>query len=94
MLSLIPQLMALKDSVSAPVVRPPWNDTVLIKRLLDAGFYNFLIPFVETAEEARARRGRHALPAARRARRLGVAARQPLRLGPGLLQQVVNDQIA
>jgi 2-dehydro-3-deoxyglucarate aldolase len=51
-LSLIPQLMALKDSVSAPVVRPPWNDTVVIKRLLDAGFYNFLIPFVESAEEA------------------------------------------
>jgi 2-dehydro-3-deoxyglucarate aldolase len=53
-LSLIPQLMALKDSPSAPVVRPPWNDTVLIKRLLDAGFYNFLVPFVETAEQARA----------------------------------------
>src|SRR6476660_9186135 len=52
-LTLVPQLMALKDSVSAPVVRPPWNDTVVIKRLLDAGFHNFLIPFVESAEEAR-----------------------------------------
>jgi 2-dehydro-3-deoxyglucarate aldolase len=51
--TLIPQLMALKDSPSAPVVRPPWNDTVVIKRLLDAGFYNFLIPFVESEEEAR-----------------------------------------
>lgn len=51
--TLIPQLMALKDSPSAPVVRPPWNDAVVIKRLLDAGFYNFLIPFVETADEAR-----------------------------------------
>jgi 2-dehydro-3-deoxyglucarate aldolase len=50
--SFILQLMALKDSPSAPVVRPQWNDTVQIKRLLDAGFYNFLIPFVETAEEA------------------------------------------
>ena len=50
--TLIPQLLALKDSASAPVVRPPWNDTVVIKRLLDAGFYNFLIPFVESAEEA------------------------------------------
>jgi 2-dehydro-3-deoxyglucarate aldolase len=28
------------------------TDTVQIKRLLDAGFYNFLIPFVETPEEA------------------------------------------
>ncbi|HRI17667.1 MAG TPA: 2-dehydro-3-deoxyglucarate aldolase [Burkholderiaceae bacterium] len=53
-LSLIPQLMALKDSPSAPVVRPPWNDTVIIKRLLDAGCCNFLIPFVETAAQARA----------------------------------------
>jgi 2-dehydro-3-deoxyglucarate aldolase len=44
--------MALKDSPSAPVVRPQSNDTVQIKRLLDAGFYNFLVPFVETAEEA------------------------------------------
>ncbi len=51
--SLVPQLMALKDSASAPVVRPPWNDAVVIKRLLDAGFYNFLIPFVESADEAR-----------------------------------------
>jgi len=52
-LSLIPQLMALKDSASAPIVRPPWNDTVILKRLLDAGCYNFLIPFVESAEQAR-----------------------------------------
>ena len=51
-LSFIPQLMALKDSRSAPVVRPQWNDAVAIKRLLDAGFYNFLIPFVESAEGA------------------------------------------
>lgn len=52
-LSFIPQLMALKDSASAPVVRPQWNDTVIIKRLLDAGFYNFLIPFVESVDDAR-----------------------------------------
>ncbi|QIQ20597.1 2-dehydro-3-deoxyglucarate aldolase [Zophobihabitans entericus] len=52
-LTFAPQLMALKDSKSAPVVRPAWNDPVLIKRLLDIGFYNFLIPFVETEEEAK-----------------------------------------
>jgi 2-dehydro-3-deoxyglucarate aldolase len=45
--------MALKDSPSAPVVRPPWNEPVIIKRLLDAGFHNFLIPFVESAEQAK-----------------------------------------
>jgi 2-dehydro-3-deoxyglucarate aldolase len=51
--TFIPQLMALKDSASAPVVRPMWNDTIMIKRLLDGGFYNFLIPFVESEEEAK-----------------------------------------
>jgi len=53
-LSFIPQLMALKTSASAPVVRPSSNDRVEIKRLLDAGFHNLLIPFVETAGQARA----------------------------------------
>jgi 2-dehydro-3-deoxyglucarate aldolase len=51
-LTLIPQLMALKDSSSAPVVRPPSNDSVVIKRLLDSGFFNFLIPFVDSAADA------------------------------------------
>jgi len=51
--TFVPQLMALKDSRSAPVVRPPFNDAVVLKRLLDIGFYNFLIPFVSSAEEAR-----------------------------------------
>jgi len=44
--TFIPQLMALKGSHSAT------NEPIIIKRLLDIGFYNFLIPFVETAEEA------------------------------------------
>ncbi|MEZ7848111.1 MAG: aldolase/citrate lyase family protein, partial [Polaromonas sp.] len=51
--TFIPQLMALKDSPTAPIVRPSCNSAVEIKRLLDAGFYNFLVPFVESAEEAR-----------------------------------------
>lgn len=52
-LTLIPQLLALKDSTSAPVVRIPTNEPIVIKRLLDAGFQNFLVPFVENAEQAR-----------------------------------------
>ncbi len=51
--TMIPQLMAWKDSISAPIVRPPVNEPVIIKRLLDAGFYNFLIPMIETVEQAR-----------------------------------------
>lgn len=52
--SFISQLQALKDSASAPVVRPYWSEPVIIKRLLDIGFYNFLMPWIETAEQARA----------------------------------------
>lgn len=51
--SFIAQLQALKDSPSAPFVRPQWQDPVVIKRLLDIGFYNFLIPFIESAEQAK-----------------------------------------
>lgn len=50
--TFVPQLMALKGSSSAAVVRPPCNEPIIIKRLLDIGFYNFLIPFVESEEEA------------------------------------------
>lgn len=50
--TFVPQLMALKDSVSAPFVRPTSNNAIEIKRLLDAGFYNFLVPFVQSADEA------------------------------------------
>jgi 2-dehydro-3-deoxyglucarate aldolase len=50
--SFMLQLMALKDSPSAPFVRPQSNDPVQIKRLLDLGFYNFLVPFVESADDA------------------------------------------
>lgn len=52
-MTFVPQLMALKDSISTPVVRPASNDQVLIKRLLDIGFYNFLIPYIETVEQAK-----------------------------------------
>jgi 2-dehydro-3-deoxyglucarate aldolase len=91
-LSLIPQLMALKDSPSAPVVRPAWNDTVLLKRLLDAGFYNFLIPFVQTAEEAKAAvaatryppKGVRGVSVAQRSNRYGTV--------PGYFQGI-NDEI-
>jgi 2-dehydro-3-deoxyglucarate aldolase len=52
--SFIAQLHALKDSPSAPVVRPQWAEPVVIKRLLDIGFFNFLMPFIESADQARA----------------------------------------
>lgn len=50
--SLLAQLQALAPYDSHPVVRPPTGDTVLIKRYLDIGVQNLLIPMVETAEQA------------------------------------------
>ncbi|MGO3214858.1 MAG: 4-hydroxy-2-oxoheptanedioate aldolase [Halomonas sp.] len=50
--SLLAQLQALAPYKSHPVVRPPTGDTVLIKRYLDIGVQNLLIPMVETAEQA------------------------------------------
>jgi 4-hydroxy-2-oxoheptanedioate aldolase len=49
------QLQAMMGyPATAPVVRPPWNDMVTLKRLLDLGVQNFLIPYVQNAEEAAA----------------------------------------
>jgi len=47
------QLQALARGGASPIVRPAWNDAVMIKRLLDIGAQSLLIPFVENAEEAR-----------------------------------------
>ncbi len=50
---LLTQLQAMGRSTSAPVVRAAWNDTVLIKRILDIGVQSVLLPYVQTADEAR-----------------------------------------
>jgi 4-hydroxy-2-oxoheptanedioate aldolase len=53
-ISVLAQLQAAAAYDVAPVVRAASNDTVLIKRLLDVGAQTLLIPYVESAEEARA----------------------------------------
>ena len=50
---VLSQLQAVQTGSASPIVRPAWNDIVLIKRLLDIGAQSLLIPFVQTAEEAR-----------------------------------------
>jgi 4-hydroxy-2-oxoheptanedioate aldolase len=50
---LMTQLQAMGRSTTTPVVRAAWNDTVLIKRILDIGVQSVLLPYVQTAEEAR-----------------------------------------
>ncbi len=49
---LISQLQAMKGSSTTPIVRPVWNDMLVFKRLLDIGFHNFIVPFVQNVEEA------------------------------------------
>jgi len=52
--SLLTQLQAAAPYPCQPIVRVPWNDMVTIKRVLDIGAQSLLIPYVSTAEEARA----------------------------------------
>jgi 2-dehydro-3-deoxyglucarate aldolase/4-hydroxy-2-oxoheptanedioate aldolase len=47
-------LRAVSGTPADAVVRIAWNDQVLIKRVLDGGARSVMVPFVQTAEEARA----------------------------------------
>ncbi|EAR51243.1 putative 2,4-dihydroxyhept-2-ene-1,7-dioic acid aldolaseoxidoreductase protein [Oceanicola granulosus HTCC2516] len=47
-------MRAVAPYPGSAIVRPAWNDTVDIKRLLDAGAQTLLVPYVQNAEEARA----------------------------------------
>jgi 4-hydroxy-2-oxoheptanedioate aldolase len=51
---VLTQLQAVQTGTASAIVRPAWNDMVLIKRYLDIGAQSLLIPFVQTPEEARA----------------------------------------
>ncbi len=50
---VLAQLQACGRGTATPIVRPAWNDPVLIKRYLEIGATTLLIPFVQNAEEAR-----------------------------------------
>ncbi|MET1035447.1 MAG: aldolase/citrate lyase family protein [Arthrobacter sp.] len=52
--SVLAQLQAVRGYPVVPVVRPPVNDTVLIKQYLDLGAQTLIIPMVHTAADARA----------------------------------------
>ena len=45
-------MQAMNGSNCTPLVRPQWNDMVIIKRVLDIGAHGVLIPWVNTKEEA------------------------------------------
>lgn len=52
--TLVAQMQAMSAGHASAIVRPAWNDPVLIKRLLDIGAQTLLIPFVQNADEAKA----------------------------------------
>ncbi|AOB30854.1 4-hydroxy-2-oxo-heptane-1,7-dioate aldolase [Bordetella sp. H567] len=52
--STLAQLQSVAAYPVAPIVRPPWNDFVRIKQILDIGAQNLLIPMIQSADEAAA----------------------------------------
>ena len=52
--AVMAQLQSVQRGTATPIVRPAWNDTVLIKRILDAGAQTLLIPYVQSRAEAEA----------------------------------------
>ncbi|HYF56660.1 MAG TPA: HpcH/HpaI aldolase/citrate lyase family protein [Salinarimonas sp.] len=51
---LMPLLQAVAGTPAASVVRLPWNDPVVVKRVLDSGAQTLMVPFVQNVAEARA----------------------------------------
>ena len=50
---MIALLRTIAGTPAQAIVRPPWNDNVMVKRAMDAGATSLLFPFVQNAEEAR-----------------------------------------
>ena len=50
--NVVTQLQAASAYPTTSIVRPAWNDMVLIKRFLDVGVQTLMIPYVQTSEEA------------------------------------------
>ncbi len=51
--NVLGQLQAAAPYPTEAVVRVPWNDMVTLKRTLDIGARSVLIPYIQTAEEAK-----------------------------------------
>lgn len=51
-MSAISTMQAMNGTDCVPLVRVPWNDTVYLKRILDAGAEAIMVPSVDTPEEA------------------------------------------
>ena len=51
--TLLHQLQAASRFPVAPIVRVPWVDRILFKKILDLGAAGIMTPYVQTAEEAK-----------------------------------------
>jgi 4-hydroxy-2-oxoheptanedioate aldolase len=47
------QLQAFAGTTTTALVRPAWNDAVLIKRILDLGAQGLVIPMIQSVEQAK-----------------------------------------
>lgn len=52
-MTVLGQLQAFSDTTTTPIVRPEWNDPVIVKRLLDLGARGLLFPMIQTVEAAK-----------------------------------------
>lgn len=86
-------MQALSGTPSEVVLRVPWNDPVMVKRVMDAGARSIMFPFIQSVDEARAAvaatryppQGTRGVAAMHRASRFGTA--------PDYLARA-NDQVA
>jgi 2-keto-3-deoxy-L-rhamnonate aldolase RhmA len=47
---MIGLLRTVAGTPAQAIVRPPWNDMVMVKRVMDAGAMSLLFPFVQSAD--------------------------------------------
>ena len=52
--TVLGQLQAFANSGTTAIVRPEWNDMVMVKRLLDLGVQGLLFPMIQSVAEAEA----------------------------------------
>ncbi|UUZ66800.1 aldolase/citrate lyase family protein [Polaromonas sp. P2-4] len=93
MMEIVHMLQALSATKLVPVVRVPWNDTVSIKRVLDAGATTLLVPFIQNADEARAAVAATRYPPAGRRGMAGMSRASKFGTTPNYLT-TANQQMA
>lgn len=84
---------ALAATPVGTITRVPWNDAVVVKRVLDAGVQTLMFPMIRTPEEAAAAvratryppRGERGVAAMHRASRYGAVSEYLLKSGPELM---------